>query len=364
VIAMHPLPRSALRGADATLASTPPSASTNLHRRPTARNRLPRPSGRGDDARAGRKSCDHLPHDALSSADLFGVFVAVVLALAGDAQSDDDAPKGSITRRDPRRQRGRRRACRGRRRRSSRAPGRGTATRTTGADGTAKFPGVPSKDVTFVARLAGRFPAWQTPGAPVWGRNPEDDDPDGDGVTKGSAAPRARDGLRGQGVSFDDGRAGRRREGRSVGARLRVGHPRASRGADLDGGVGRVGQVPDRPSLAQGRRPEARGTRRARHRAQQGHGVSETIEVKVRASGVYAPVTFRLAARELAPRQGDRDGRTTGRSTSPSTRIRRTSASSQEDPRTRAPTRTRTRACSTCEPTRTARTRCRSFSPA
>jgi carboxypeptidase family protein len=59
----------------------------------------------------------------------------------------------------------------------------GLVAKRTGVDGTVRFANVPRKDVTFVARAAGRACDWHEPGTWSWVRSPEDDDPDGDGVT-------------------------------------------------------------------------------------------------------------------------------------------------------------------------------------
>ena len=63
------------------------------------------------------------------------------------------------------------------------APG-GTVVRRTGADGTARFGGVPRNDVVFVARLPGFRCGWHEPGRWWWSVPEEDGDPDGDGVTR------------------------------------------------------------------------------------------------------------------------------------------------------------------------------------
>ena len=81
----------------------------------------------------------------------------------------------------------------------------GTLTKTTDADGVAKFPDMPRRGVTFVARLAGRFPAWYDPGGFSWAPPPEDDDPDGDGVTSIALGLTKGTEFSGRVVAKDDG---------------------------------------------------------------------------------------------------------------------------------------------------------------
>lgn len=59
----------------------------------------------------------------------------------------------------------------------------GVIKKTTDKDGVARFPFMPWRGVTFVARLEGRFPAWYDPNGFHWASDPEDEDTDGDGVT-------------------------------------------------------------------------------------------------------------------------------------------------------------------------------------
>jgi carboxypeptidase family protein len=82
---------------------------------------------------------------------------------------------------------------------------RGTATRSTGADGTVKFPDMPRRGVTFVARLAGRFPAWHDPCGFSWHRDEEDYDDDGDGVTSFTLALAKGTEFEGRVIAKDDG---------------------------------------------------------------------------------------------------------------------------------------------------------------
>jgi len=59
-----------------------------------------------------------------------------------------------------------------------------TLVKRTGADGIARFDGVPRKRVVFVARFPGFLCGWHEPGRWWWTVPAEDRDPDGDGVTR------------------------------------------------------------------------------------------------------------------------------------------------------------------------------------
>lgn len=54
----------------------------------------------------------------------------------------------------------------------------------TGEDGLARFEKVPRRGITFVARMPGFLCGWHEPGRWWWRMPKEDEDPDGDGVTR------------------------------------------------------------------------------------------------------------------------------------------------------------------------------------
>ncbi len=81
----------------------------------------------------------------------------------------------------------------------------GVVTRRTGADGSVRFDGMPRRGVTFVARAPGRVCGHHAPGGFSWAPPPEDDDPDGDGVTQVNLRLRAGSTLTGRVLANDDG---------------------------------------------------------------------------------------------------------------------------------------------------------------